>query len=46
MNGASRELEVARETLPNDARVFQLTVLNSEASGGLAREHAKSRALR
>ena len=40
-DGALAELGVARQTLPNDSRVFELKGLHSAAPGTLGRIHTK-----
>ena len=40
-DGALTELEVARQTLPNDPRIFRANGLHPKASGTLGRVHAK-----
>ena len=43
-DGALAELEVARQTLPNDPRIFSSNGFHPKASGALGRVHSKSRA--
>ena len=43
-DGALAELEVARQTLPNDPRIFSSNGLHPKASGALGRVYSKSRA--
>ena len=43
-DGALAELEVARQRLPNDPRIFRLTGVHPKASGALGRMYSISRA--
>ena len=40
-DGALAELEIARQTLPNQARIFQLMGYHPETARALGRVHAK-----